>query len=47
MSAKNVPVKAENRPALRPLALSDEMVNEIDHLWQRPLPPSPEREKRT
>lgn len=36
MFEKNVPVKAETRPALRPPALFDELVNEIDHLWNRP-----------
>lgn len=36
MSEKTVPVQAEPRPALRPLALFDELVSEIDHLWHRP-----------
>jgi HSP20 family protein len=36
MSEKNVPVKVENRPAYRPMAMFDELVNEIDQLWHRP-----------
>ena len=36
MSEKNVPAKMENKPVARPLAMFDELVNEIDQLWQRP-----------
>lgn len=36
MSEKNVPAKTETRPVPRPLALFDEMVNEIDQIWHRP-----------
>lgn len=36
MSEKNVPAKTENRPVSRPLALFDDLVNEIDQLWHRP-----------
>lgn len=33
MSAKNVPMKAETRPAVHPLGMFDELMNE---LWNRP-----------
>jgi HSP20 family protein len=36
MSEKNLPAMMENKPAHRPLAMFDELVNEIDQLWQRP-----------
>ncbi len=36
MFDKSVPVKVENRPVLRPLAMFDDLFSELDQLWQRP-----------